>query len=137
MNKKTRSRWLGIVLVLCFQHRVGVAHFTFRVREPNGLIDCKALPGRTQLGMREQIEAALDSEERVQDPRISKVDLGGLDQALTDVLEPRHQLPDHECPGQHVEVVADRVFTNSHRSSELGRVPYSRMKVSQHCPESA
>lgn len=79
--------------------------------------------------------AAEETQQRVKDARVSQVDLGRLDLALGDVLEPGLKLANHEGPGQDVEVGADRLVAEPHGTAEFGGVPALAVEMGDHGPE--
>ena len=76
-------------------------------------------------------------EQGVQQSRIADVDLGRLDLTLLQILEPRGQRPDHERPGENVEIPARRPLARTERPRQLRPVPDLSMVVRDHRPEAA
>ncbi len=101
------------------------------------LLEREALERRPSPRVTEQRAPVGDLEEAVEQPGVPQVHLRGLDLPLADVLVPRLQLPDHERPGEDVEVGAHRLVRESHRPRQLRGVPRLAVVVRQHRPEPA
>ena len=78
-----------------------------------------------------------DAEQSVEQAAVADVDLGRLDLAFAEVLEPRRQLPHHEHAGHQVEVAAHGGFVDRQRAGQFGGVPHLAVIVRDHVPEAA
>ena len=103
--------------------------------KPNGLPHREPLPRGTALGMAKKGGAGIEGEQRVQQPGIGQVYLGGLDLPFPEVLKPRHQPSHHEGVDHRVEVGVGGRRAHTHRARDLGRVPVVPVMVRHHHPE--
>ena len=82
-----------------------------------------SLERRAHLRMARELVLARDVEQPMQQARVADVEAGRLDLAFPQVLEPRREHPDHERPGQDVEMAAGGRFAGPEGARQLGRVP--------------
>ena len=87
--------------------------------------------------VRRQVLHLFQAQQEVQDAAVAQADLGRLDEALAQVLEPGRQHPDHEGARQQVPVVVHRGDAHVHRARQLRGVPGLPVVVRQHPPEAA
>ena len=102
-----------------------------------GLFDGEALPAGAVARVGRQVGHRLHSQQMMQNARIADVQLGGLDQALAYVFEPRLQQSNHEGAGQQVAVAGCGSGGRPHGAREFGGVPRLPVHMSQHSPEPA
>lgn len=99
------------------------------------LFNYEALPGRADLGMREQGLLGREPEELVQKTAVPHIHPGRLDLPLAQVGMPGLKLADHQRIGQQVEVAAAGGWVDPHRARRLGGVPHLAVVVRDHRPE--
>ena len=126
------------------QHQVqlGAALGGVEVRLPlpvrdQRLLQGESLPARAVARVRRQVLHLFQPQQEVQDAAVAQVDLGRLDEALAQVLEPGRQHPDHERPRQQIAVVVHRGDAHVHRAPQFRGVPGLPVVVRQHPPEAA
>jgi hypothetical protein len=76
-----------------------------------------------------------ETEQAVEQARISNVNLGRLDLTFRDILMPRRELLHYQCPGHQIQIVPNRGVGNPEGPSEFGTIPDLSMVVSQHAPK--
>ena len=110
--------------------------FPLTVRQKR-LLQCESLPARAVARVRDQVVPLFDPQQVVQHPAVAQIDLGRLDQAFAEVLEPWRKDPDHEGPGQEIAIAVHVPGVGVQRACKVRGVPGLSVNVGQHPPQPA
>src|SRR6185436_13934151 len=83
--------------------RPEISLIALQLEPANQILDDEPFPRRADLWMTEKRVVRLDPEKKMEKAGVDDLDLGSPDLALSEVLEPRRKLSDHERGSEDVE----------------------------------